>query len=464
VKVFNYIGGKKMVTTTLEKQPKIDKPEAQQPKVEAPITADKNENPYEIVKGLLKEAVTGLDLDEGVYRLLEKPIRILEVSLPVRRDSGKIENFTGYRSQHIDILGPTKGGIRFHPNVNLDEVKALSMWMSLKSAILGLPFGGGKGGVIVDPKQLSERELEELSRNYIRALTPIIGPEKDIPAPDVNTNPQIMGWMLDEYDKLRGYNVPGFITGKPLVIGGSQGRVEATGRGVVITIVEAAKKLNLELEGATAAIQGFGNVGSMTAKFLHELGVKIVGITDSKGGAYAKDGMDIPKLMEYAKEKKTVSDFPGSEKIDNEKLFTLPVDILVPAALENQITEKTAPAIQAKIVAEAANGPTTPAGDRILDEKGVFIIPDILCNSGGVTVSYFEWVQNTMGYYWKEQEVNEKLEEKMVNAFHNVFRMSEEKKADMRSAAYMVGVGRLAEALKARGWIKNWSMPIECKH
>jgi glutamate dehydrogenase len=232
---------------------------------------------------------------------------------------------------------------------------------------------------------------------------------------------------------------------------------------VVITIVEAAKNLKIQMNGATAAIQGFGNVGSMTAKFLHEIGVKIVGITDSKAGIYAKDGLDIPKLMNYAKQKKTVSDFPGSEKMDNDQLFSLPVDILIPAALENQITEETAPNIQAKIVAEAANGPTTPAGDRILDKKGIFIIPDILCNSGGVTVSYFEWVQNTMGYYWKEQEVNDKLEEKMVNAFHNVFRMSEEKNADMRSAAYMVGVGRLAEALKARGWIKNWSMPIECK-
>jgi glutamate dehydrogenase len=452
-------GGWAMVTTLVEPKAKI----MEESKTEAPITANENENPFEIVKGLLKEAVQNLELDEGVYRLLQKPMRILEVSIPIRRDNGQIMNYTGYRSQHIDILGPTKGGIRFHPKVNLDEVRALSMWMSLKSAILGLPFGGGKGGVIVDPKDLTERELEELSRSYIRSLTPIIGPEKDIPAPDVNTNPQIMGWMLDEYDKLRGYNVPGFITGKPLIIGGSQGRVEATGRGVVITIVEAAKKLNIELKGATAAIQGFGNVGSMTAKFLHELGVKIVAITDSKGGIYAKDGMDIPKLVEYAKDKKMVSDFPGCENMDSNKLFGLPVDILIPAALENQITEKTAPTIQAKIVAEAANGPTTPAGDRILDEKGVFIIPDILCNSGGVTVSYFEWVQNTMGYYWKEQEVNEKLEEKMVNAFHDVYRMTEEKRADMRSAAYMVGVGRLAEALKARGWIKNWSMPFKCK-
>lgn len=429
-------------------------------KVESPILANKNENPYEIVKGLLKNSVQSLGLNEDVYRLLEKPIRVLEVSIPVRMDDGTIENFTGYRSQHTDILGPAKGGIRFHQNVNIDEVKALSMWMSLKSAILGLPFGGGKGGVIVDPRQLSERELESLSRGYIRAITPIVGPEKDIPAPDVNTNPQIMGWMLDEYDRLRGYNVPGFITGKPIVIGGSQGRVEATGRGVVISIVEAAKKLNIPIEGSTAAIQGFGNVGSRTAKFLYELGIKVVGITDVKGGIYKKDGIDIPALLEYVAESKTVVGFPDAETLDNDAWFGLPVDILVPAALENQITEKTAPAIQAKIVAEAANGPTTPTGGQILNEKGIFVIPDILCNSGGVTVSYFEWVQNNMGYYWEEEEVNAKLQEKMVAAFQYVYQMHENKQVDMREAAYIVGVGRIAEAYKARGWIKDWNMPI----
>ncbi len=420
-------------------------------------------NPYAIVSGLLKEAVAGLGLDENVYRLLEKPIRTLEVAVPVRMDDGQIVNFTGYRAQHFDILGPTKGGIRFHPDVNLDEVKALSMWMTLKSAILGLPFGGAKGGVIVDPGQLSERELEELSRTYIRALMPIIGPEKDIPAPDVNTNPQIMGWMLDEYDKFRGFNAPGFITGKPLIVGGSRGRVEATGRGVVMTIVEAAKRLGLELNGATAAIQGFGNVGSMTARFLHEQGVKIVAITDARGGIYARDGLDIPALLEYARSHKLVSTYEGYESISNEAFFSMPVDILIPAALENQITGQTAPLIKARIVAEAANGPTTPAGDKILAQKGIFVIPDILCNSGGVTVSYFEWVQNTMGYYWKEREVNEKLQEKMECAFHDVYEMMKEKQTDMRKAAYLAGVGHLAEALQARGWVKGWSMPIERK-
>ncbi|MEL3961461.1 Glu/Leu/Phe/Val family dehydrogenase [Lysinibacillus endophyticus] len=437
--------------------------EVPESKVEAPITANANENPYEIVKSLLKNSVEALGLTEDVYRLLEKPIRVLEVSIPVRMDDGTIKNFTGYRSHHSDILGPAKGGIRFHPEVNIDEVKALSMWMSLKSAILGLPFGGGKGGVIVDPRELSQCELENLSRGYIRAITPIIGPEKDIPAPDVNTNPQIMGWMLDEYDRLRGYNVPGFITGKPIIVGGSQGRVEATGRGVVISIAEAAKKLNIPLESATAAIQGFGNVGSMTAKFLHELGVKIIAITDVKGGIYNENGIDIPSLRQHVAETKSVVDFPGAESFDSDKLFGLPVDFLVPAALENQITEKTAPQIQAKVVAEAANGPTTPEGDRILNEKGIFVIPDILCNSGGVTVSYFEWVQNNMGYYWKEEEVNTKLEEKMIYAFEDVHKMHEEKQVNMREAAYIVGVGRIAEAFQARGWINDWSMPFKCK-
>ncbi|SOC05843.1 glutamate dehydrogenase (NAD) [Ureibacillus xyleni] len=432
-------------------------------KVESPITANTSENPYEIVKSLLKESVMALQLNEDVYRILEKPIRVLEVSIPVRMDDGSIKSFTGYRSQHSDILGPAKGGIRFHPNVNIDEVKALSMWMSLKSAILGLPFGGGKGGVIVDPRQLSECELENLSRGYIRAITPIIGPEKDIPAPDVNTNPQIMGWMLDEYDRLRGYNVPGFITGKPIIVGGSQGRVEATGRGVVISIAEAAKKLNIPLQGATAAIQGFGNVGSMTAKFLHQLGVKIVAITDIKGGIYNENGIDIPALQQFVSNTKSVVDFPGTNNLESEQLFSLPVDILIPAALENQITTETAPQIQAKILAEAANGPTTPDGDRILNEKGIFVIPDILCNSGGVTVSYFEWVQNNMGYYWKEEEVNAKLEEKMIHAFEDVHKMHQEKQVNMREAAYIVGVGRIAEAYKARGWIKDWSMPFKCK-
>lgn len=413
-------------------------------------------NPYEIVKGLIKESVQTLGIHENVYNILKKPMRVLEVSIPIRMDDGRIESFTGYRSQHIDILGPTKGGIRFHPKVTVDEVKALSIWMSLKAAIVNIPFGGGKGGVIVDPSKLSEQELETLSRMYIRKITPVIGPQKDIPAPDVNTSAEVMGWMVDEFDQLRGYNIPGMLTGKPVVIGGSLGRLEATGRGVVITIREAAKVLGLDLSKATAALQGFGNVGSMTAKFLHELGVKIVAITDAKGGLYNENGIDIPDLLEFVKDKKNVaSSYDKADSITNEEMFGLPVDILIPAAIENQVNKETAPTIQAKILAEAANGPTTPEGDRILEEKGTFVIPDILCNAGGVTVSYFEWVQNSMNYYWKEDEVNEKLEEKMLFGFEKVKQMREDKQCRMREAAYMVGINHLVEALHARGWIKD---------
>ncbi|WP_408005352.1 Glu/Leu/Phe/Val family dehydrogenase [Pseudalkalibacillus berkeleyi] len=423
---------------------------------------DEITNPYHIAQRLIERATETLELQEGVYDILKKPKRVMKVSIPVRRDNGDVVNYTGIRAQHTDILGPTKGGVRFHPGVNEDEVIALSMWMSLKTAIVGIPFGGGKGGIIVNPEELSEREIEELSRGFIRELEPIMGPEKDIPAPDVNTNPKIMGWMLDEFDRLRGHNVPGFITGKPLIIGGSEGRVEATGRGVVITIREAAKRLDYDLNKMTAVIQGFGNVGSNAAKYLEESGVKVIGITDAKGGVYNENGLDIASLIEYAKETKTVKGFPGSEDLSNDDLFSLECDILIPAALENQITGDNANQIKAKIVAEAANGPTTPQGNKLLEDNGVFVIPDILCNAGGVTVSYFEWVQNAMHYSWKEKEVAEKLEEKMVDAFKAVYDMRDAKKVKMREAAYLVGVGRLAKAMIARGWIKNWEMPIDC--
>ncbi len=419
-------------------------------------------NPYEIAKRLIERATESLHLPKGVYEILKKPTRVMKVSIPIRKDNGEYVSYTGIRSQHIDILGPTKGGVRFHQNVTEDEVIALSMWMSLKSALIGLPFGGGKGGIIVDPHELSNRELEELSRGYIRELEPIIGPAKDVPAPDVNTNQQIMGWMLDEFDRLSGRSVPGFITGKPIVIGGSAGRIEATGRGVVISIIEAAKRLNLKLDNLTAVIQGFGNVGSITAKLLHQHGVKVIAITDAKGGAFSPNGLDIMNLIDYVNENGTVKGFKDSMNITNKELFSLDCDILVPAALENQITSKTAPAIKAKIVAEAANGPTTPEGNHVMEEKGIFVIPDILCNAGGVTVSYFEWVQNSMNYFWKEDEINQKLQEKLIHAFESVYLMKEEKKVSMRESAYLVGVGRLAEAMKARGWIKNWKMPIDC--
>ncbi|SET54952.1 glutamate dehydrogenase [Salinibacillus kushneri] len=422
-------------------------------KHEADITTH-HKNPYEIVKNLIKESVSNLGMNENVYHILKKPMRVMEVSVPVRMDNGEFQNFTGFRSQHNDVLGPTKGGIRFHPSVTLDEVKALSIWMSMKSAILDIPFGGGKGGVIVDPNELNERELEELSRSYIRSITPIIGPQKDIPAPDVNTNPEVMGWMMDEFDKLRGYNIPGILTGKPLIIGGSQGRIAATGRGVVFTIREAAHYLNLDLTNATAAIQGFGNVGSMTAKFLHQMGVKIVAVTDAKGGIYDKNGLDIPKLLDFVSKGNVASDFSEADSIENEEMFALPVDILIPAAIENQVTKETAPKIQARILAEAANGPTTPEGDAILEEKEIFIIPDILCNAGGVTVSYFEWVQNAMNYYWKEDEVNNQLEERMVEGFNRVLEIQKQKKSRMRDAAYTTAIKHLVQAFHARGWVK----------
>lgn len=410
-------------------------------------------NPHEIAQVLIYNAVRELGMPMSVYEYLREPQRILTVSIPVRLESGEVKTFVGYRSQHSDVIGPCKGGVRFHQDVNLDEVKALSMWMTFKCAVIGLPFGGGKGGVICNPSELTKRDLENLSRGYIRALAGFVGPDRDIPAPDVNTNQQIMGWMMDEYSKMKGYNAPGLITGKPMIIGGSAGRGAATGRGTVICIREAAKRMGIALKGATAAIQGFGNVGSHTAMLLDDLGVKVVAIVDAKGGAYNPSGIHIPEAVEYYAKNGTVQGFPYTETIDSEKLLGLDVDILVPAALENVITLANAHTVKAKIVAEAANGPTTPEAARILTENGVQQIPDILCNAGGVTVSYFEWVQNIQNYYWSEDEVNQKLETMMVNAFNAVYKVHEQRHVSMRRAAYMVAVKRLSDAMAARGWI-----------
>ena len=410
-------------------------------------------NPFHIVQGQLRAAVDNLQLGDDVYEFLKEPMRVVEVAIPVHRDDGRLTTFLGYRAQHTDAIGPTKGGIRFHPDVNVDEVKGLSMWMTFKTAVMGLPYGGAKGGVVCNPSELSARELEELSRGYVRRLAAVLGPELDIPAPDVNTNPRVMGWMLDEYDRVRGQNTPGFITGKPLVLGGSAGREEATGRGVVYTILEAMKHLGLEPSRSTAAIQGFGNVGSHTAEFLHENGVRLVAVEDVRGGAYNPDGLDVPALIDHAHRTGSVRGLPGSRDIGTEELFGLDVDVLVPAALENQITSSVARNVKAKIIAEAANGPTTPDGDDILDAKGVFTIPDILCNAGGVTVSYFEWVQNTQGFYWTAKEVNTRLQELMVTAFQHVFDMHEERHVTMRKASYIIAVHRVAEACEARGWL-----------
>lgn len=411
------------------------------------------ENPFDIARQQLYEACEALNLPSGVYEILKEPARVYTVSIPVKMDSGEVKTFLGYRAQHTDVTGPTKGGIRFHPDVTLDEVKALSMWMTMKCNLIGLPYGGGKGGVIVNPKELSKGELERLSRGYIRAIVEAVGPDKDIPAPDVYTTPQVMGWMMDEYSKLVGRYSPGVITGKPLAVGGSLGRSEATARGCVFTVREAAAKLGLDLTKATAVIQGFGNAGSVAARLLSELGVTIVGVSDSQGAVYNPEGMDPLALAAHKEATGSVKGFPGAREVDGRALLELPCDILVPAALENVITGSNAGRIQARIIAEAANGPTTPEADEILYRRGITVIPDILANAGGVTVSYFEWVQNLMNFYWTAEEVNQRLEQLMVQAFHKTYEMSQGKQVNMRLAAYMVSLDRIAKAMVARGWV-----------
>ncbi len=413
---------------------------------------EKTLNPFEIAKQQLKMACDRLGVDPVVYEFLSKPQRVIEVSIPVKMDDGSVRVFTGFRVQHNNAIGPTKGGIRFHPNVNADEVKALAMWMTFKCAIVGIPYGGGKGGVAVNPKELSKEELERLSRAFIDAIYDEIGPNKDVPAPDVNTNSQIMGWMLDEYNKISRKDNPGVITGKPLSVGGSKGRVAATGLGVAITVKELAKKMGLELKGAKVAVQGFGNVGSYTALILQKYGAKIVAISNSRTCIYSEKGIDVGKLMEYREKTGNIAGFADSKELPKEEIFTLDVDIFVPAALENVITSQNADKIKAKIVAEGANGPTTPEADEILDKKGIMVIPDILANAGGVTVSYFEWVQNLYGFYWTEEEVLKREEQLMVDAFNSVYEISRQYNVNMRTAAYMLSIKRVAEAMKAKGW------------
>ncbi|QGQ45189.1 Glu/Leu/Phe/Val family dehydrogenase [Metabacillus sediminilitoris] len=403
-------------------------------------------------KLIIKEAVQKLGYNEDMYELLKEPVRILTVRIPVRMDDGSIKVFTGYRSQHNDAVGPTKGGVRFHPEVNEEEVKALSIWMSLKCGIADLPYGGGKGGIICDPRNMSFRELERLSRGYVRAISQIVGPTKDIPAPDVYTNSQIMAWMMDEYSRIREFDSPGFITGKPIVLGGSQGRETATARGVTICIEEAVKKRGINLQDARIVIQGFGNAGSFLAKFMHDAGAKVIGISDVHGGIYNPEGLDIDYLLDRRDSFGSVSQL-FNNTISNEELLELDCDILVPAAISNQITAQNAHRIKASIVVEAANGPTTLEATKILDERGVLLVPDILASSGGVTVSYFEWVQNNQGYYWSEEEVAEKLGKVMVDSFKNIYQTSQAHQVDMRLAAYMVGIRKTAEASRFRGWV-----------
>lgn len=401
---------------------------------------------------VIKEALSKLGYGDEMFELLKEPLRMLTVRIPIRMDDGSIKIFTGYRSQHNDAVGPTKGGVRFHPEVNEDEVKALSMWMSLKCGIVDLPYGGGKGGIICDPRSMSMGELERLSRGYVRAISQIVGPTKDIPAPDVYTNSQIMAWMMDEYSRLREYDSPGFITGKPLVLGGSQGREKATAQGVVICIEEAAKKRGISIEGARVAVQGFGNAGSFLAKFMHDAGAKVVAISDAYGALYDPNGLDIDYLLDRRDSFGTVTTL-FDNTLTNEELLELDCDILVPAAVSNQITAANAHDIKASIIVEAANGPTTLEATKILSDRGILLVPDVLASSGGVTVSYFEWVQNNQGYYWTEDEVTEKLKKVLVQAFDNVYQTSQQRKVNMRLAAYMVGARKMSEASRFRGWV-----------
>ena len=408
-------------------------------------------NPYEMALEQLRIAAEIMDLDPNIHETLKYPKRSLLVSVQVRLDDGSVKIFKGYRVQHSDARGPYKGGIRYHPDVTLDEVKALAMWMTWKCAVIDIPLGGAKGGVACNPKELSIGEIERITRRYTTMIMDIIGPYRDVPAPDVYTNPQVMAWILDTYSQITGYSVLPVVTGKPLSLGGSEGRFEATSRGLSYAVIEAVKDLNMDLKGMKVAVQGFGNVGMHAAKFLHEEGCKIVGVSDSKGGIYNPDGLNPLKAFEYKKETGSVIGLEGCKDITNEELLELDCDILVPAALENQLTEKNAPNIKAKIVAEGANGPTTPAANKILYEKGVLVIPDILANAGGVTVSYFEWVQNLGREHWSEKEVNKMLNRKMVKGFDDVFDTSKEYEINMKTAAMVLGVSRVAEAIKTLG-------------
>ncbi len=415
--------------------------------------AEETLNPFVIAQKQVRGAVTELGLPDAVYEILKQPLRVLEVSIPVVMDDGRVKVFTGFRSQHNDALGPTKGGLRFFTEVSVDEVKALSMWMTFKCAVLGLPYGGGKGAIICNPKELSMRELESLSRGYIQNVSQIVGPEKDIPAPDVYTNPQIMAWMVDEFSRMRERNSFGLMTGKPLILGGSAGRNEATGRGCVTTVEEACKRLNIDITKSRAVVEGYGNAGSVAARLVHALGAKLIAVNDSRGGILNPDGLDPHAVLLHKEKTGSVVGFPGSRPVGNKELLQLECEILIPAALENQITADVAEGVRAAIIGEAANGPTTPEADAILSKKGVFVIPDILASAGGVTVSYFEWVQNTMGYYWSEQEVNDKLRVMMARSFDAVYKMHKTKNVSMRRAAFMVAVSRVAEAMKVRGWL-----------
>ena len=411
-------------------------------------------NPFEIAQRQLDEAAELLGLDEATHQLLRWPRRELQVTIPVRMDDGTVKVFHGYRVQYNDARGATKGGLRWHPDETIDTVRALAAWMTWKTAVVDIPLGGGKGGVTCNPKEMSLGEQERLARGFIRAIHRMIDDETDVPAPDVYTNPQIMAWMMDEFSTIKGYNVPGIITGKPLPLGGSEGRGDATARGGIYTVREAGKMLGIDLKGATAAIQGYGNAGQFAHKLGEEiLGLKVVAVSDSRGGVYRAEGIPFEEGVAWKKKNRTVVDMADTKNITNEELLELDVVVLFPSALENVITAANAGAIKAKISAELANGPTTPEADEILFENGVYVIPDFLCNAGGVTVSYFEQVQNAYDYYWPLELVQERLDAKMTAAFHAVHKMARDKGVHNRLAAYLVAVQRVAEACKLRGWV-----------
>jgi glutamate dehydrogenase (NAD(P)+) len=408
-------------------------------------------NPWHVAQQQFDLAAERLNLDPGLRRVLREPRRELTVHFPVKMDDGSVQVYTGYRVQHNLGRGPAKGGIRYHQDVSLDEVKALSMWMTWKCAVVGIPYGGGKGGVIVDPKKLSQKELEALTRRYFTEIEVLIGPEKDIPAPDVNTNAQIMAWMMDTYSMHAGYTVPGVVTGKPISLGGSEGRNEATARGTVYCIVEAARHLGIVLPQAKVAVQGFGNAGSIAAQLISKEGATVVAVSDSTGGIHNPNGLDIGRVIAWKKEHGTVQGFPGAKDVSNAEVLVVDCDILIPAALENQITSRNAGQIKARLIAEAANGPTTPEADIELFKNSKFMIPDILCNAGGVTVSYFEWVQDLNRDHWSEDVVNAKLKEIMVKAFQETLAIARREQCNMRTAAYLLAVQRVADATQMRG-------------
>ena len=410
-------------------------------------------NPFEIARKQVKTACDRLNADPAVYEILKSPQRVLEVTFPVKLDNGTVKTFTGYRSQHNNAVGPYKGGVRFHPNVNLDEVKALSIWMTIKCCVAGIPYGGGKGGITLDPRDYSEAELERIARAYSEAISPLIGEKIDIPAPDVNTNGKIMSWMVDAYENVVKKSAPGVFTGKPVEFGGSLARTEATGYGVNFAAVQALEKLGKDVKGATYAIQGFGNVGYHTGYYAHQSGAKVVAVSTVDVAIYNENGLDMEALFKEFQEKGFITNEAGyGKEISNAELLALDVDVLAPCALENQITSENAGKVRAKVMVEGANGPTTPEADKILRENGVLVVPDILANCGGVVVSYFEWVQNLQGYYWEFDEVQEKETVVLRRAFRDIWNLAQEYDVDLRTASYMMSIRRVEKAMKLRGW------------